>query len=151
MSKNLISASIVVVEDSDEDFEAFNRVINEVGTLDLSIVRCLDGDDALDYFQQSKSASNSGQSLPDVILLDLNLPGTDGREVIAELKLDQELKMIPIVVLTTSSNPQDVETCYRSGVNSYMLKAMDINQFKTSMRQFLDFWFNATILPSFEP
>lgn len=150
MGKNLASASIVVVEDSDEDFEAFNRAINEVGTLDLSIVRCLDGDEALDYFQQRKLATE-GSPLPDVIVLDLNLPGTDGREVIAELKLDHELKMIPIVVLTTSSNPKDVETCYRSGVNSYMLKAMDINQFKASMRQFLDFWFNATVLPSFEP
>ena len=77
-------------------------------------------DKVLDYVQQSKS----GRPLPDGTVLDLNLSGTDGREVVAEIKLDHELKMIPIVVLTPSSNSKDVETCYPSGVNSYSLKAM---------------------------
>lgn len=138
------SLSLLVVEDSNEDFEAFRRIVNEVGTMDLSIVRCYDGDDALDHLQQSPAQP----SLPDVIVLDLNLPGTDGREVLSELKQDDRLKAIPIVVLTTSSNPKDVEACYRFGANSYMLKSMDIRSFKASIQQFLDFWFKATVLPS---
>ncbi|PZD71207.1 Response regulator rcp1 [Acaryochloris thomasi RCC1774] len=140
------SLSLLVVEDSNEDFEAFRRIVNEVGTMDLSIVRCHDGDDALEHLQQRQAVPQP--PLPDVIVLDLNLPGTDGREVIAEVKQNDKLKTIPIVVLTTSSNPKDVEACYRFGANSYMLKSMDIRLFKASIQQFLDFWFKATVLPS---
>lgn len=143
MTRSTSSHSLLVVEDSDEDYEIFSRIIREVNHFDLSIARCVDGDDALDYLMSPRD-----HSLPDLVLLDLNLPGTDGREVLAELKQDDRLKVIPVVVLTTSSNPQDVYTCYCAGVNGYLLKSFNPHQFRTTMHQFLDFWFQATVLPS---
>ncbi|KAI9132262.1 response regulator [Acaryochloris sp. CCMEE 5410] len=143
MDDPTLSHTLLVVEDSDEDYEIFSRIIREVDRFDLSIARCVDGEDALDYLM-----SPEDHPLPDLVLLDLNLPGTDGREVLAELKQDDRLKVIPVVVLTTSSNPEDVYTCYYAGVSGYLLKSFNPNQFRATMHQFLEFWFQATVLPS---
>jgi CheY-like chemotaxis protein len=131
---------LLVIEDSDEDFEALSRIINQVSHLSLDLHRCIDGDDALDFLNQTLLN-------PDLIILDLNLPGTDGREILVTIKQTQKLRSIPIVVLSTSSNPKDIEACYQSGVNSYMLKPMDINALKDSLRIMLDYWFKAMVLP----
>ena len=80
--------------------------------------------------------------------MDLNLPGTDGREVLIALKQSQTLKTIPVVVLSTSSNPKDIAACYQSGVNSYMLKPMNIDALKDSVQILLDYWFKITVLPA---
>jgi CheY-like chemotaxis protein len=139
---------LLVVEDSDEDFETFQRLLPRTSDVGLSVKRCVDGDDALDFlYQAGDYASDDPKELPKIILLDLNLPGTDGREVLAQLKQDEQLKMIPVVVLTTSSNPRDVESCYRSGVNSYMIKPTDIQQLRTSIQLFIDYWFKAAVTP----
>jgi CheY-like chemotaxis protein len=132
---------LLVIEDSNEDFEALCRIIDQVSNFSLDVHRCVDGDEALDWLNQA--ASN-----PDLIMLDLNLPGTDGREILVTIKQTQKLRSIPIVILSTSSNPKDIEACYQSGVNSYMLKPMDINCLKDSLRVMLDYWFKAMVLPN---
>jgi CheY-like chemotaxis protein len=140
---------LLIIEDSDEDFEALNRIIDRVSTFALKIDRCIDGDDALDFlnrFGEYKKLEDI--PYPDLIILDLNLPGTDGREVLATIKQSTALKQIPVVVFSTSSNPKDIETCYQSGANSYLLKPMNINELKESVRMMLDYWFKATVLPS---
>jgi CheY-like chemotaxis protein len=131
---------LLVIEDSNEDFEALCRIINQVSNFSLDIHRFVDGDEALDWLNQVHSN-------PDLIILDLNLPGTDGREILVIIKQTKSLKAIPIVVLSTSSNPKDIEACYQSGVNSYMLKPMNINELKDSLRVMLDYWFKAMVLP----
>ncbi len=85
--------------------------------------------------------------VPSLILLDLNLPGTDGREVLEEIKQDEKLKIIPVIVFTTSSNPKDIESCYRFGVNSYVLKPINIDKSKEVMQSIVDYWFNIAVLP----
>ncbi len=85
---------------------------------------------------------------PAVILLDLNLPGTDGREVLEEVKRDPKLKSIPIVVISTSSNPIDIETSYQNGANSYIVKEVNFTAFKIAMQIFEDYWFRITTLPN---
>jgi CheY-like chemotaxis protein len=143
------SPSLLIIEDSDEDFEALSRIINLVSTFALVIYRCVDGDDALDFLDRVGAYSNLGdRSHPDLIILDLNLPGTDGREILATIKQSKALKAIPIVVFSTSSNPKDIEACYQSGANSYMLKPMNINLLKDSVRMTIDYWFKATVLPN---
>ncbi len=132
---------LLVIEDSDEDFEALSRIIEQVSQVSLDLHRCINGDDALDWLNQTNFT-------PDLIILDLNLPGTDGREVLVMIKQTKTLKAIPIVVLSTSSNSKDIEACYQSGVNSYMLKPMDINDLKDALRVMLDYWFKAMVLPS---
>jgi CheY-like chemotaxis protein len=141
--------SLLIIEDSDEDFEALSQIINLVSTLTLVIHRCIDGDDALDFLDRvGKYCDLRDRSYPDLIILDLNLPGTDGREILATIKQTKNLKTIPIVVFSTSSNPKDIETCYQSGANSYMLKPMNINLLKDSVRMMIDYWFKATVLPN---
>lgn len=142
------SRNVLVVEDSDEDFATLIRVIDRVSTLKITIHRCIDGDDALDFLNlEGKYSSIEVRPSPNLIILDLNLPGTDGREVLAAIKHAENLKTIPVVVLSTSSNPKDIAACYRAGVNSYMLKPMKLDHLTDSVRIMLDYWFKATILP----
>jgi CheY-like chemotaxis protein len=140
---------LLIIEDSDEDFEALSRIIALVNTLVLKIDRCIDGDDALDFLNRVGTYQDSQDIFyPDLIVLDLNLPGTDGREVLATIKQSTTLKKIPVVVFSTSSNPKDIEACYQSGANSYLLKPMNIHELKESVRMLLDYWFKATVLPN---
>jgi CheY-like chemotaxis protein len=142
------SRSLLVVEDSDEDFATLIRVIDRVSTLEIEIHRCIDGDDALDFLNlEGKYCNIQDRPSPNLIILDLNLPGTDGREVLAIIKRTENLKIIPVVVLSTSSNPKDVDVCYQSGANSYILKPMRLDKLIDSIRMMLDYWFKATILP----
>lgn len=142
------SRNVLVVEDSDEDFATLIRVIDRVSTLEIKIHRCIDGDDALDFLNlEGKYCSIPDRPSPNLIILDLNLPGTDGREVLAIIKRTENLKTIPVVVLSTSSNPKDIAVCYRFGANSYMLKPMKLDHLTDSIRIMLDYWFKATILP----
>lgn len=138
---------ILVVEDSDEDFSAFMRVMQELPYRN-PIHRVCDGDDALDYLHSQGSYLDQTVPLPGVIVMDLNLPGTDGRDVIQAVKQEEFLKSIPIVVLTTSLNPKDIETCYRYGVNSYLLKPTGVTALRQTIRDFFHYWFETNILPT---
>jgi CheY-like chemotaxis protein len=141
--------TLLIVEDSDEYFEVLSRIITDASDLDLSIDRCIDGDDAIDYLNRDGIYANEiDRPNPDLAILDLNLPGTDGREVLMVIKTTPQLKTIPVVILTTSSNPKDIETCYQSGVNSYLLKPMKIDQLRLLVRILLDYWFKVTVLPT---
>ncbi|MEM8809284.1 MAG: response regulator [Cyanobacteria bacterium P01_G01_bin.38] len=140
--------TLLVVEDSDEDFEAFGRVLHKSSDIEVPLCRCVDGDEALDFLFQTGEYAERKPEPPGLIMLDLNLPGTDGREVLTQIKQDERLKMIPVVVFTTSSNPKDIEACYQAGANSYMLKPMNTGQLQTSVRLFIDYWFKAMVLPS---
>ncbi|WP_309729704.1 response regulator [Chamaesiphon sp. OTE_75_metabat_556] len=141
--------TLLIVEDSDEYFEVLSRIITDASDLELLIDRCIDGDDAIDYLNRDGIYANEIDRLhPDLVILDLNLPGTDGREVLAVIKTNPHLKTIPIVILTTSSNPKDIQTCYQSGVNSYLLKPMKIDQLRSLVRILIDYWFKVAVLPT---
>lgn len=138
---------LLVIEDSDEDFEALGRMMRKSDVAN-PIYRCTDGDEALDFLYHTGEYTDMAKApRPAMILLDLNLPGTDGREVLEQLKQDDELKIIPVVVLTTSSNPKDIEVCYRYGVNGYILKPIDIKKLMRNIQVIIDYWFEAVILP----
>ena len=138
---------ILIVEDSDEDFEAVGRVMRR-SSVTNPLFRCTDGDDALDFLYRTGIYADPQKApRPALILLDLNLPGTDGREVLEQIKQDEELKIIPVVVFTTSANPKDVEVCYKNGANSYILKPINLNRFVELIRVVIDYWFGAIILP----
>lgn len=140
--------TLLVVEDSDQDYETFVRLLNRTSSFNHPIYRCCDGEEALDYlFHQGEYAETIAPT-PAVILLDLNLPGTDGREVIRELKHHEQLKKIPIVVFTTSDNPQDIDICYQNGVNCYMTKPIGIEALKQTIYQFVSYWFEEVVLPT---
>ncbi|MBC7969344.1 MAG: response regulator [Verrucomicrobia bacterium] len=139
---------LLVIEDSNEDFEAFQRYVRR-SPLTIPLYRCVDGDEALAFLDRTgRYADPQSAPRPGLILLDLNLPGTDGREVLRKIKQDETLKLIPVVVFTTSNNPKDIETCYRQGVNSYIVKPMDFNRLKRSIQILIDYWFDTTVLPT---
>jgi CheY-like chemotaxis protein len=141
--------TLLIVEDSDEYFEVLCRTIADVLDQVISIERCLDGDDVLDFLHHEGSyLDRQNCPNPDLILLDLNLPGTDGREVLSIIKTTAALKSIPVAILSTSANPKDIAACYQSGANSYLLKPMRIDDLRKLLRIFLAYWFESVILPN---
>jgi len=141
---------ILLVEDSPEDYEATVRAFKKASVANC-LYRCKDGDEALDYlFRRGRYADPEAAPRPGVILLDLNMPGTDGREVLAEIKQDPTLKRIPVIVLTTSVDERDIEACYQSGANSYVQKPVDLVGFIEAIHRLKDFWFEIVVLPKLE-
>lgn len=144
---NTPNQPILLVEDSPEDFETTERAFRKSG-LRNPIFRCSDGDDALDYLHRRGPYADPAKSpRPGVILLDLNLPGTDGREVLSEIKADPGLKQIPVVVLTTSRDERDVDACYKAGASSYVQKPVDLDGFIKAIERLNGYWFEVVILP----
>jgi CheY-like chemotaxis protein len=141
------SQPILLVEDSPEDYEATVRAFKRSG-LKNPIFRCEDGDNALDFLHRRGRYENPDESpRPGVILLDLNLPGTDGREVLTEIKKDEQLKQIPVIVLTTSNDSRDVDSCYQAGANSYIQKPVDMEGFIRAIERLKGYWFEVVVLP----
>jgi two-component system, response regulator len=141
------SQPILLVEDTPEDAEATLRAFKKAGMAN-PIFHCTDGDDALDYLrQQGKYADPAKAPRPGMILLDLNMPGTDGREVLSEIKADEKLCQIPVIVLTTSADERDIQSCYRDGANSYIQKPVDMKGFLESIQRLVDYWYHIVLLP----
>ncbi len=138
---------ILIVEDSDVDYETTLRAFKN-SNMTNPVKRCEDGEEALDYLFQRNGYSDTKKSpRPDLILLDLNLPGTDGREVLGDIKNDPALKTIPVIVLTTSADDKDIDKCYKTGANSYILKPVDLQGFFSAIQRLRDFWFEVVVLP----
>ncbi len=139
--------TILIVEDSPEDYEATKRALRKSG-LRNTIEHCIDGDDALDFLYQRGEYSDARR--PGIILLDLNMPGTDGREVLQDIKSNDELKMIPVIVLTTSNDERDIDACYKAGANSYVAKPVGLNDFLRAIQRLHDYWFEIVVIPKEE-
>ncbi len=134
--------AILIVEDSDEDFKTLLWIFKKLG-IGYPLQRCRNGDEALAFL-----ASRQGPGLlPFLILLDLNLPGVDGREILRQIKRNDSFRAIPLVVITTNSNPKDVRECYLNGANSYILKPVNLDRFKSVIQTLVSYWCEAVILP----
>ncbi len=135
---------ILMVEDNPSDarltIEAFKdaKVSNRMHVT-------VDGEDAMAFLRREGGYSNTPR--PDLILLDLNLPKKNGREVLAEIKADPDLKRIPVVVLTTSDDEKDILTAYDLHVNAYVKKPVDLDQFISIVEAVEDFWLTVVKLP----
>ncbi|MCA9421889.1 MAG: response regulator [Nitrospira sp.] len=141
------SQSILLVEDSQEDCEITVRSLRLAG-LNNPITRCTDGDDALNYLFRRGTYQDPDPSFPPgIILLDLNLPGTDGLEILEELKKNPGLKSIPVVMLTTSTDVRNVRDCYARGARSYIHKPLDFDGFIKAMAWLGDYWFQTMTTP----
>lgn len=138
--------SMLLIDDSDEDYESVIWALRRVA-FDDRIVRCASGDDALDLLYHRGQYADDAAWLPALIVLDLNLPGTDGREFLRQIKSDEALRTIPVVVYTTSSNPRDIEYCYQIGANSYQVKPVDFEKFCASWQSLVTHWFYHVTLP----
>lgn len=130
---------ILLVEDNEDDYEATRRAFERQG-LANPVVWSRDGEEALEVLTRPGD-------LPNLILLDLNLPGMDGRDVLRRVKGDPKLSSIPVIVLTTSSDERDVESCYALGANSYVQKPVDLLGLLDAVRRLKDYWFELVVLP----
>ena len=142
MSSN--TRTIVVVEDSDEDYAVLTRLLRRL-KVSNPLHRCIDGDDCLHYLSTYQASYLN--PYPGLILLDLNLPGTSGREVLEQMKNNPTLKSIPITIVSTSSDVRDVDFCYNQGANSYIVKQGDLNAYQLILRHLVNYWFEAVTLP----
>jgi chemotaxis family two-component system response regulator Rcp1 len=136
---------ILLVEDNAGDVRLTMEALKE-GRLVNHVSVANDGVEALAFLRQK--GKYAAEPRPDLILLDLNLPRKDGREVLAEIKEDDELKHIPVVVLTTSTAEHDVLKSYDLHANCYIKKPVDLEQFFEVVKSVGDFWFSLVILPS---
>ena len=143
-----MSQTILIVEDNDDDFEATERALFRKKNLSNPIVRCRDGQDALDYLNRDgQYASRDEHGPPSLILLDLNMPGLDGRQVLKRIKQDDALCKIPVVVMTTSTAQEDIDASYRAGANTYVHKPIYWNDFVEAILRLHDYWFQIAVLP----
>jgi CheY-like chemotaxis protein len=147
MMDSLISVvpPLLIVEDSNEDFEVFRRYVKR-SPIKIPLLRCENGEDALAFlFRTGHYEDQVLNPLPSTIVLDLNLPLIDGREVLRRIKQDECLKSIPVVVFTTSNNPRDMEDCYQNGANRYIVKPIDFEQLKRDVETILNAWSDVTL------
>ncbi|MFP4531590.1 MAG: response regulator [Desulfobacterales bacterium] len=141
---NVRPIEILLVEDNPGDADLAREAL-EISKLYNSLHVVGDGEEAMAFLQNQGEYADAPH--PDLILLDLNLPKKDGREVLEEIKADDGLKRIPVVVLTTSTDEQDVLKTYNLHANCYVSKPIDLEQFTRVVQSIQDFWFSIVVLP----
>jgi CheY-like chemotaxis protein len=130
---------ILMVEDDPKDVELALTALEDYN-LANEVVVVRDGEEALNYLYCRNGFANRNSGNPAVMLLDLKLPKVDGLEVLRQVKADDQLKLIPIVVLTSSHEEKDLVTSYRLGVNAYVVKPVDFHQFVNAIKELGVFW-----------
>ena len=145
MQKFTRPVDILLIEDNPGDVRLTQEAFREA-RMPIKINVAMDGEEAILYLQRQIPYQNATR--PDLILLDLNIPKKDGREVLAEIKADKFLHDIPVVVLTTSNAEQDIQKTYNLEVNAYINKPVDFDQFFEIVQKIEDFWLMTAILPS---
>jgi len=134
---------ILLVEDSPSDVRLIQEALKETPA-SLRITLAGDGIEAMDYLQKSVSGA---VPRPDLVLLDLNLPRKNGREVLAELKASPELRQIPVLVMTSSRADEDISDAYSLNANCYITKPSDLNDYVSVVRAIEGFWCLTATLP----
>jgi two-component system response regulator len=138
---------ILLIEDNANDIELTFRAIQRLdGNFDIIV--CRDGQEALDFlFATGKYAGRSKNELPQLILLDINLPKVNGHDVLKAIRQNQDSKCIPVVMLTTSDEKSDVEKGYLQGINSYVCKPVDYENFCTTISDISRYWLTTNVPP----
>jgi two-component system, chemotaxis family, response regulator Rcp1 len=142
-----MNRTVLLVEDSPGDVRLTQEAFRDADpTIDLRIA--VDGVDAMAFLR--REGDHAGAPRPDFILLDLNLPRMDGREVLAHIKEDDDLKTIPTVILTTSDAEADILTSYQLQANCYLSKPVQLEEFESLVKSINDFWLTKVKLPQQE-
>ncbi len=136
---------ILLVEDNPGDVRLTQEAFRD-SRLPIKLNVVMDGEDAMNYLYRRTPYENATR--PDMILLDLNIPKKDGREVLEEIKNDSSLRYVPVVVLTTSNAEQDILKTYSLNVNAYINKPVDFDRFFDIVQKIEDFWLMTATLPS---
>ncbi|MCC5615134.1 response regulator [Nostoc sp. CHAB 5836] len=140
----IMSIQVLLVEDNPGDAQ-LTRIALEDSRISIHLSVVEDGVEAMAFLRKQEKYVNAAH--PDIVLLDLNLPRKDGREVLAEIKGDENLKRIPVVVLTTSQAEEDILKAYNLAANCYITKPVDFDQFVKIVQSIESFWFAIVKLP----
>ena len=143
-----MTVNVLLVEDSPGDARLTNEAFREVNH-DVRMWAAFDGAEAMAFLQREREPATAPR--PDLILLDLNMPKLDGREVLAQIKADESLKTIPTVVLTTSTAAVDVAISYQLQANCFLNKPIDMFVFEGLVKSINDFWLTKATLPGSHP
>ena len=141
----LESIEILIVEDDLGDVELIKESL-KLSKFKMILSHVVDGQECMEYLRMQ--GRYKAATKPDVVLLDLNLPKKDGRQVLAEMKTDPLLKKIPVVILTTSDNEADINKTYELGANCFVTKPVDFEQIKKIVNEIAEFWFTVVKLPA---
>lgn len=136
---------ILMAEDNPGDIRLTREALKD-GKISNSLNVVTNGSDALAYLRKQPPFEN--MTRPDLILLDLNLPKINGLEVLQEIKTDKTLKLIPVVILTTSKSERDITSSYQNHANCYITKPVDLDQFMNAIHAIDNFWLSIVKLPS---
>ena len=139
---------ILLVEDNPGDVDLIRDTLQQVVARLLDIAVVSDGAQAVEYLFRRRSSPGDGMRLPDLVLLDLNLPKMTGHEVLSEVRASTDLRALPIVVVTSSDAMRDIVTSYSLGANAYVTKPGDLATFQNTMRALGHFWCTVARLPS---
>jgi two-component system, chemotaxis family, response regulator Rcp1 len=142
--RNLDAISVLMVEDDPDDVYLTQQALR-ASRLRMNLHVVNDGVEAITYLRHEEG--EAPRRRPDLILLDLNLPRMDGREVLMAIKQDPDLATIPVVILTTSEAEEDIAASYRQHANCYVSKPVDIEQFRSVVASIENFWFTVVRLP----
>jgi chemotaxis family two-component system response regulator Rcp1 len=145
LSSDLQTINILLVEDNPGDIRLTKEVLKE-GKIQNRLSVVMDGEEAMLYLRKQEQYKDA--VTPDLVLLDLNLPRKDGREVLSLIKSDPTLVCIPVIVLTTSAAENDIVATYSNHANCYITKPVDFNQFITVVRAIENFWLTIVKLPT---
>ncbi len=137
-------AEILLIEDNPGDVLLTREAFKECGH-NHSITAVKDGVEGLKYLK--KEDPYSGAVTPDLVLLDLNLPRKDGRELLKDMKSDEDLRTIPVIILSTSKNELDIEKCYELDVNCYITKPVELDNFIEVIKSIEQYWMKSAKLP----
>ena len=135
---------VLLVEDNPGDVRLTQEALKD-GRVMVNLTVASDGVEALDILNRRSGHEKAAR--PDLILLDLNLPRKNGREVLEEIKADEDLKRIPVIVMTTSKAEQDIHKVYNLNANCYVTKPVDLDEFLNVVRSIEDFWLTIVTLP----
>jgi CheY-like chemotaxis protein len=138
--------TVLLVEDSPDDIDFARRALAKSGVAHRLVV-AEQGDQALALLSRRHGDGHAGPLRPALILLDLNVPGMSGRELLARIKSDPQLCAIPVAILSTSQHPADIESCYRAHANSYHYKSDDLTHYQNTVRQIVEYWLVAVAQP----
>lgn len=136
---------VLLIEDNPGDVRLTQEAFKD-GRVYVNLTVANDGVEAMEIL--NRKGPYAEKPRPDLILLDLNLPRKNGREVLAEIKADEELRRIPVIVMTTSKAEQDIHRAYNLNANCYITKPVDLEEFLTVVRSIEDFWLTIVTLPS---
>jgi two-component system, chemotaxis family, response regulator Rcp1 len=138
--------TILSIEDNEADFELLRQALSKIPNLSLDVINISNGSDALNFLY--KKGNFESAPTPHIIILDINIPNINGKEILKIIKTDDAYKVIPVIIFTTSDFPPDIEETYKLHANSYITKTFDIQELYDKVGLIGKYWFKSNELPN---